>query len=189
MRCAWCRGRDRLAKITISGHPGSGTSTLVKGLESALGWTSINGGDVFRSAAKDRNLSLSEFATLCKEDERVDRELDARLQSLIMEEGGPEIVESRLAGWWAYRSHSPCIRLWLEVEANERARRVVNREGGTLEEQLDRIMERQQMDGARFKEMYQILPEDPEPYSHRIEASTMDIDQVIQSVLNLIEEA
>ena len=118
-----------------------------------------------------------------------DRELDARLQSSIMEEGGPEIVESRLAGWWAYRAHSPCIRLWLEVEAKERARRVVNREGGRSRSNLIESWNDSKWMALASRRCTSIIPEDPEPYSHRIEASTMDIDQVIQSVLNLIEEA
>ncbi|HII37358.1 MAG TPA: AAA family ATPase, partial [Candidatus Poseidoniaceae archaeon] len=47
-----------MKKLTISGHPGSGTSTLVAGLRNHHGWTSINGGEIFRSEAKKLGLSL-----------------------------------------------------------------------------------------------------------------------------------
>ena len=43
-------------KITVSGHPGSGTSTLVKGLMSHFNWKSLNGGDVFRQEAARRKM-------------------------------------------------------------------------------------------------------------------------------------
>ena len=37
-----------MVRITVSGHPCSGTSTLVSGLMDHYGWSSLNGGDVFR---------------------------------------------------------------------------------------------------------------------------------------------
>jgi len=40
-------GDEVLAKITISGHPGSGTTTLVSLLEKEFDWDSINGGKIF----------------------------------------------------------------------------------------------------------------------------------------------
>ena len=55
--------------VTVSGHPGSGTSTLVKGLAETFGWDTLNGGDVFRGEARRRDLSLHEFEVLCKDDE------------------------------------------------------------------------------------------------------------------------
>ena len=45
-------GDDILAKITISGHPGSGTTTLVSLLEKEFNLNSINGGKIFRSDAR-----------------------------------------------------------------------------------------------------------------------------------------
>ena len=50
-----------MVRITISGHPGSGTSTLVAAICEARGWSSLNGGDIFRQEAKNRNFSLGEF--------------------------------------------------------------------------------------------------------------------------------
>ena len=82
--------------ITISGHPGSGTSTLVDLLKKSKGWTSINGGAIFRKLAKENNMSLKEFGDLCKQDPEVDKQLDRELIMNICEKGGPDIVESRL---------------------------------------------------------------------------------------------
>ena len=118
--------------ITVSGHPGSGTSTLVKALMAHYSWTSLNGGDVFRQEAARRGMSLGDFGELCKSDLNVDRELDQLLQQQ-MQDGSSQIVESRLAGWWAYRLEMPCVRLWLDVDETERANRVVGREGGSIE--------------------------------------------------------
>ena len=46
-------GGEILVKITVSGPPGSGTSTLVERLVDAYSWVSLNGGDVFRNEAKN----------------------------------------------------------------------------------------------------------------------------------------
>ncbi len=47
-----------MPRITVSGHPGSGTSTLVAGLVEHFGWTSLNGGEVFRNEAARREMNL-----------------------------------------------------------------------------------------------------------------------------------
>ena len=52
-------GVVNMVKVTVSGHPGSGTSTLVNGLMTRFGWTSLNGGDVFREEAKRRGIVIA----------------------------------------------------------------------------------------------------------------------------------
>ena len=71
-----------LLKVTISGPPGSGTSTLVSRLSKERKWNYINGGEVFRSAALERNISIEEFSALCKNDLDVDRSLDNKLKQI-----------------------------------------------------------------------------------------------------------
>ena len=110
-RYAAMNGGETLVKITISGHPGSGTSTLVKGICDSKGWTSLNGGDIFRSEAKNRGLSLSEFGDLCANDFSVDKSLDEILKSNMTDMNGPDVMESRLSGWWAHLLELDCIRI------------------------------------------------------------------------------
>ena len=96
-----------MVNVTVSGHPGSGTSTLVRGLMDRFGWTSLNGGDVFREEAKRRGMSLGDFGELCKNELDVDRSLDELLRQRMQGPDAANIVESRLAGWWAYRLELP----------------------------------------------------------------------------------
>ena len=51
-------GDDSLVKVTVSGPPGSGTSTLVKRIANNQSWNSLNGGDIFRSEAAIRGLTV-----------------------------------------------------------------------------------------------------------------------------------
>ena len=178
-----------MVRITISGRAGSGTSTLVNGLVEHFDWGFINGGQIFRDEAQRRGLTLSEFDELCKSEVEVDRELDSILQAKMLEEGGEEIVESRLAGWWAYKLSLPCIRLWLHVDQEERARRVTLREGLNTEDALANIIERATVLKERFQMLYGLEPGDPEPYTHIIDGTKLDAEQLLAKVITLLEDS
>jgi cytidylate kinase len=132
-------------------------------------------------------MSLSDFGELCKSDLNVDRELDRLLQQQ-MKAGTSEIVESRLAGWWAYRLEIPCIRLWLDVDEKERAKRVTHREGGSIEEALQANSDRSAVDAERFMELYQILPEQREPYTTVLDATNLGSEEVLAAVISILED-
>jgi len=176
-----------MPRITVSGHPGSGTSTLVKGLVEHFGWTSLNGGDVFRTEAANRDMTLQEFGELCKEDLEVDRALDQHLQHKMLENSA-DIVESRLAGWWAYRLEIPCVRLWLEVDEQERAKRVTYREGISIEDALAANKKRSTVDAERFMELYQLLPEQREPYTSLLDATNLGSEEVLAATIIILEK-
>jgi predicted cytidylate kinase len=181
-------GGERMVRITISGHPGSGTSTLVTAICEARGWSSLNGGDIFRQEAKKRNLSLGEFGKICADDQSVDRSLDDILKTRMSDPTGPEVMESRLCGWWAHILELDCIRLWLDVNESVRASRVVSREGVSLELALTNNSKRSQIDLARFQEMYGLNPEDVTPYTHVIDASGLTREEVLEAALKILEE-
>ena len=179
-----------MLKVTVSGHPGSGTSTLVSLLCETKGWSSLNGGELFRQEAKRRNMSLSDFGQLCKEDLEVDRQLDALLKEEMIrtDEEAPSVIESRLSGWWAYKLGLSAPRIWLEVDDIERAKRVQAREGGDLNFIIEANQQRSKIDEQRFDELYGLLPQQTEPYTHIINATDLNPQEVLASVLNILEE-
>ncbi|MDP6661917.1 MAG: AAA family ATPase [Candidatus Thalassarchaeaceae archaeon] len=175
-------GGEILVIITISGPPGSGTSTLVSKLTQAYEWDSLNGGDVFRKEAARRGLSVEDLSAVAKGDLDIDRALDALLQELMSAEESPEIIESRLCGWWAYRMGIDCLRVWVAVSEGERARRIKNREGGDFEDCLKRAKQRQRDDMERYRILYGIDLDDLSPYNLVIEADEKDEDEVFAIV-------
>jgi len=181
-------GGEILVEITISGHPGSGTSTLVESICVAKEWNSLNGGEIFRQEAKNRNLSLSEFGKLCSDDLSIDRSLDDILKSKMTESDGPEVMESRLSGWWAHLLELDCVRLWLDVNESVRAERVVSREGISLEDAISNNRKRSEIDLLRYDELYGLNPEDSTPYTHVIDASGLTRAEVLDSALKILEE-
>ena len=170
-----------MVKITISGLPGSGTSTLVGRLCESRDYTSLNGGDVFREEAAKRGLSVASFSELCKKDTSVDHALDERLIESMKNVNGPEIVESRLAGWWAYRENINCHRIWIEVDVEERLRRVAIREGDDISRRQESIS-REEADRQRYTRLYDIDILSMEPYTRVIDATHLSADDVLASV-------
>ena len=171
-------GDDLLVIVTVSGPPGSGTSTLVKRIVDEYSWKSLNGGDIFRSEAHRRGLTVGQFSDLCKEDLDVDRSLDSILKKELQDIKGSEIIESRLSGWWAHMMGIDCLRIWVDVSPEECARRIQNREGGDFETQLQLSQQRQMDDKERYRILYDIDLDDMSPYSLIINADDIDADEV-----------
>lgn len=176
-----------MPKITISGHPGSGTSTLVSRLVDHFDWRFLNGGQVFREEAKSRNMSLEEFGELCVSDTNIDKLLDEKLRQKILE-NEIEVVESRLSGWWAFKLSMNCPRIWLHVDENERAKRVVAREGILFEQALEDNRKRLLLDSKRYQELYNLTVDDEEPYTHVIDATSINAQQLLTKVVAILEE-
>ncbi len=174
-----------MIKITVSGPPGSGTSTLVKKIVENYSWDSVNGGDIFRAEAERRGLTVGEFSDLCKENLDVDRLLDETLKNEIQNLEGAEVVESRLSGWWAHMMEVECLRVWVNVSPEECARRIQNREGGDYDIQLLLSQQRQMDDKERYRILYDIDLDDMSPYSLIINADDIGADEVF----NLVESS
>ena len=187
MMFAGMSGGDFLPKVTVSGKPGSGTSTLVDLLAKDMGWDSVNGGDIFRQEAKRLNLSVEEFSRLCKENFEVDRSLDDLLKNLISSENGPFIIESRLSGWWAYLEGIDCLRVWVEVSDKERANRIMAREGGDFESVHLSALQRNSDDTSRYKMLYDIDLDDMAPYNFIIKADSLSPSEVLEAVKKQLE--
>ena len=175
-------GDEDLTNLTVSGKPGSGTSTLVERIAQERGWKSVNGGDVFRSEASRRELSVEDFSRLCKEDLDVDRSLDTMLRELLISENGPEILESRLVGWLAHSLEIDCLRVWISVSDEERARRIMEREGLDYDTALSASRQRNQDDMLRYRTLYGIDLDDMTPYNMIVEADSIDADEVFRLV-------
>ena len=81
------------------------------------------------------------------------------------------------------------MRLWLHSSEEVRAQRVVVREGISLEQAISDNKKRTNVDKVRFLEMYGINPEDKDAYTHIIDASDMNAEQVLSEVLKILEDS
>ena len=120
-----------MTTITVSGLPGSGTTTIAKLLEKKLGLKYVYSGDIFRKMAKQYNMSLEEFGSYCEKHREIDEQLD-KYQLEILHKGNV-IVEGRITGWIAHRNQIDSTKILLEADLETRANRIVKREGGDVE--------------------------------------------------------
>jgi cytidylate kinase len=140
--------------ITISGLPGSGTTTVSRLVADALGLERVPGGEVFRQMAAESGMTLAEFGVHAQVHHEIDIELDDRLTEHARRGGC--VIESRLAGWLVTRAHLDAVRVWIDCADEERARRVAARDGTTAAQALADNAERAQVEHARYLAVYDI---------------------------------
>ena len=166
--------------ITISGNPGSGKSTVAELLEKKLGIKYVYSGMIFRELAENHNMSLEEFGRYCEENCDIDKELDDR-QIKILKKGNV-ILEGRLAGWLAHLNNISAFKVAIITDLGIRAKRIVNREKGSVEARKKEILERERSEYARYKKYYNIDLEDTSIYDIVIDSG----DKSPEEILNLI---
>jgi len=140
--------------ITISGPPGSGTTTVSRRVAEALGLERVPGGEVFRQMAAEAGRSLAEFGAYAQDHPEIDLELDRRLEARARE--GDCVIESRLAGWLATRADLTAVRVWIGCDEAVRAQRVAQREGTTPDQAAADNAERAALEHARYRAVYDI---------------------------------
>ncbi|WP_135613079.1 (d)CMP kinase [Methanococcoides sp. AM1] len=167
--------------LTISGLPGSGTTTVGKLLAEHYGVDLISAGDVFRGLAKEREMTLAEFGNLAESDPSIDIEIDKR-QSEIANSSDGLILEGRLAGHMAKNA----LKLWVKAPIEVRVRRIVEREGSSFDVRLGETVEREASEAIRYKEIHSIDINDLSIYDIVIDSSRWDqfaiTDILIQAI-------
>jgi cytidylate kinase len=167
--------------ITLSGLPGSGTSTVARAAASQLGLAHVDGGTVFRTMASEHGLSLAEFARVAEGDDSIDRALDDRLLARARE--GDVLLESRLAGWLATRGDVPALRAWIRCDDDERARRVAGRDGHDVAEALAHNTEREASERTRYQGFYGIDLRDLSIYDLVLDSTGTGPDELVSQLV------
>src|SRR5512137_2510049 len=106
-------------RITVSGLPGSGTTSLSRHLAERHGFAMISAGEVFRQLAKEHNMALADFGRLAEEDQSYDRMIDARQKELVQARDNI-VAEGRLSGWMVENAD---LRIWLYAPIGCRIKR------------------------------------------------------------------
>lgn len=173
-------------RITISGPPGSGKTTVCSLLGERLGYETIISGNIFRELAKERNMSLAEFGALCSADPAVDIELDSKMVEIAKSKNNV-ILEGRLTAYMLHSNNIPAFKIYLHASKDVRAERVVNREGGSIEQRKSEIEEREGCEVQRYKKHYSIDIEDTSVYDLVIDSSHLSPDEVVEKILSEVQ--
>lgn len=159
-------------RITISGPPGSGTTSLAKALAEHHGFRVISAGEMFRSLAKERGMSLADFGKCAESDAAVDKLIDAR-QKETAEEEDDIVAEGRLSGWMVSNAD---LRIWLSASLDCRTKRISLRDEEDEAHARAHTEDRQACERKRYLAYYNIDINDLSVYDLVLSSERWDVE-------------
>ncbi len=174
-------------RITISGPPGSGKTTVCSLLSKLSGIECVVSGAIFREMARELDLTLEEFGKLAERDDRYDRLLDEKILQIAREKGDI-ILEGRLAAFMLSRNGIPALKVHLDADKEERARRTSERDAVEREKASMETEERERCEAARYREYYGIDLADRSVYDLTIDTTCLTPEEVVSAIMTQMEE-
>lgn len=167
--------------ITISGAPGTGTTTLARGLSSALGTRWINSGELFRKIASEKNLSVKDLNRLAERGPEIDYLVDDAQKAMAREGSG--VFEGRLSGHLLPAD----LRIMLKASIRVRAERIAKRESKLAEDALQEIRSREESEARRYKKYYNVALGDWSIYDLIVDTGKFDDRETLEIVLAAVK--
>ncbi|MDY6965057.1 MAG: AAA family ATPase [Halobacteriota archaeon] len=169
-------------KITLSGLPGSGTTSVATILSEKFGMECLSAGVIFRELARESGLSLEEFGKVAENDPKFDELID-RKQKEVASKRDNLLVEGRLSGHMIDAD----LKIWMEAPLEIRAERVAQREKLQFEEAKKEIIKREDCELNRYEEYYKIDLKDLSIYDLIIDSSKKDPESIAEIIISKVE--
>ncbi|MGN0731492.1 MAG: (d)CMP kinase [Treponema sp.] len=173
--------QNRQIRIAISGKSGCGNTTVSTLLSKTLNITLIN--YTFRQLAQEKGMTLADVIENAKTDDSYDKYVDTHQVELAKRESC--VLGSRLAIWMLKEAD---LKIYLKLDEDTRAKRILNREGGSFEEIKKFTQMRDSEDTKRYKKLYGI---DNNEYSFAdltIDTSCNSPEQIVSIILDKLKE-
>jgi predicted cytidylate kinase len=167
--------------ITVSGPPGSGTTTTAEHVAARLEVDLVPGGEVFRAMARERGQTLAQFGRHAADHPEVDVELDSRLADRARR--GGVIIESRLAGWIARNEGLAAVAVYLTCAPEVRAQRVGVRDGVSLAQAVAENAEREAVERDRYLAVYGIDLADLSVYDLVLDSGALTPSELADNIV------
>jgi len=172
---------NKKLRIAISGKSGCGNTTVSKLLSEKLNVKMIN--FTFRSLAEETGLSLAEIIEKAKTDDSFDVTVDTRQVEMAKEDSC--VLGSRLAIWMLKEAD---LKVYLFASDEVRAKRILNREGGSLDEISSFTKMRDEQDSTRYKKLYNIDNNDYSFVDLEIDTSLYNPEEIVEKIISLLLE-
>ncbi|MBI2659600.1 AAA family ATPase [Candidatus Woesearchaeota archaeon] len=174
-------------RITISGKAGSGKSTVAKLLSEKLRLRHYSIGDLMRSMASEKKMTLLQLNRLAEKDKSIDFELDNKLKELGKKKDN-FIVDGRLASYFIPNADA---RVFLKTNDKIRAQRIMkagrHQEKGDLKEVLKSIRAREESEKRRYKKYYGIDYSDKSLYNLMIDTTRLTPSEVVEKIMRFVK--
>ncbi len=173
-------------KVTISGPPGSGKTTIAGLLSEKLGMEVITGGMIFRGYAEELGITLSELGKRAEAEEDFDRKLDM-YQLEVLKTKDNIIVESRLSGWLCHINGIRAFKIFLKADDSVRIKRIESsleeREGEQHGDIHKSVKERELSEWKRYNKYYNIDFNDVSIYDAVIDSSQKLPNEIVGVII------
>lgn len=142
--------------VTISGLPGTGSTTLLKELKQHLpDWEAFSGGEFMRSYALEKQLfqpheGVHHDASHYEDD--FDRKIDFGMRD-VLSTRQHYVLEAWLSGFFA-QEVAGVLKVLLVCEDSLRIDRIVNRDNISVTEAKEHIFKREETNRAKWRRMY-----------------------------------
>jgi len=175
-------------RITVSGLPGSGTTSLARYIADSLQMDLISAGEVFRQMAREHGMELAEFGRLAESDPSFDHRIDDRQKEIALAHD-TIIVEGRLSGWFVSEAD---LKIWLYASLECRVNRIQARDFiGNPEDAAQLTRERESSEAGRYKTYYGIDIADLAPYHLVLNSERFSVEElgdIVCSVLDIVRK-
>ncbi|MFO8015844.1 MAG: cytidylate kinase family protein [Candidatus Woesearchaeota archaeon] len=174
--------------ITISGRPGAGKSSVAKRVAAKLGMKHYSMGDLQRSIAKEKGVSLAELSEMEERDKSIDKEVDRKQEELGKREDN-FVIDSRIGFHFIPQS----VKVFLDVDPDTGAGRIYREKRdderfSTLEKTEDELKSRVASEKKRYMEYYNTDHHDMSNYDIVIDTTDMSIEETADEVMKRASE-
>ncbi|UCC58484.1 MAG: cytidylate kinase family protein [Candidatus Bathyarchaeum sp.] len=184
------RGGEYTKKVVlcISGMTGSGKSTVAKRLAAKYGLGYFSGGNSLKALAQEEGYNPDvrgwwetapglKFLQQRMGDPVFDKRIDEKLLELAEE--GNVVLDSWTMPWLFNEG----FKIWLEASPQVRAKRVVKRDGISIEEAVKALREKDEKTRKIYKSLYGFdLGHDLSPFNLVLATDDLDPDDVFHAV-------
>lgn len=171
-------------KISITGDLGSGKSTVCSYLKEHYGLNVYSIGQIQRSLAVKYNMNILAFNKYMEIHPEIDEEIDSEL-TLIGRRDEDMVLDSRMA--WHFVPDT--FKVYLTVDPNEAARRVVNDKRGAVEKYKSpevarlSLIERKKSENLRYITKYGVDCSNPDNYDLILDATAISPTEVAEAII------
>ena len=167
----------KVLRVAVSGKSGCGNTTTSTLLARRLGVRLVN--FTFRQLAAERGMTLAEVIERARSDDSYDLEVDKQQVALARE--GSCVLGSRLAIWMLPEAD---LKVYLWADGETRVRRILQRDGGLLDDIRCFTAMRDTEDSLRYKKLYSIDNNDFAFADMTIDSGTHTPQQIVELIVD-----
>jgi len=175
--------KKQQVKITISGPPGSGTTTIAKKISEELEIPLVSAGNLFRKLARERGMTVEEFGRYAESNPDIDMLID-RTQKEEAASLDRCVVEGRLSGWIV---DNATLKVLIFADDKVRFERIAKRERKSVEVARQETISRENIERERYRKYYGIEIENWSIYDLIINSTSFKPEEVVGIILKALE--